>query len=55
MEKYTNYSQSSNAKVIASKVCLHNMSVCIVYIYYVYRNTHTYSIYFENIYMYLHV
>ncbi len=33
--------------------CLHNMCVCIVHIYYVYLNTHTYSIYFENIYMYL--
>ncbi len=28
---------------------LHNICVCAVYIYYVY--THTYSIYFENIYM----
>ncbi len=27
--------------------------VCTVYIYYVYINTHTYSIYFENIYMYI--
>ncbi len=27
------------------------MCVCSVYIYYVYINTHTYSIYFENIYM----
>ncbi len=27
--------------------------MCIVYIYYVYINTHTYSTYFENIYMYL--
>ncbi len=35
--------------------CLHNIYVCSVYIYYVYINTHTYSIYFENIYMYLHV
>ncbi len=36
------------------------MFVCIiyvyfVYIYYVYINPHTYSIYLENIYMYLHV
>ncbi len=30
--------------------CLHIMCVYCVYI-----NTHTYSIYFENIYMYLHV
>ncbi len=29
--------------------------VCAVYIYYVYINTNTYSIYFENIYMCLHV
>ncbi len=35
--------------------CLHNIYACSVYIYYVYINTHTYSIYFENIYMYLHV
>ncbi len=31
--------------------CLHNICVCSVYICYVYINTHTYSIYFENIYM----
>ncbi len=31
------------------------MYVCSVYIYYVYINTHTYSIYLENIYMYLNV
>ncbi len=36
------------------RICLHNIFVCIVYIYYVYINTHTYSIYFENIYLYLH-
>ncbi len=29
------------------------MCVCTVYIYYVYLKTH--SIYFENIYMYVHV
>ncbi len=29
--------------------CLHNKCVCTVYIYYVYINTHSYSIYFENI------
>ncbi len=29
------------------------MCVCTVYIYYVYINTHTYSIYLENIYMYI--
>ncbi len=34
---------------------LHNISVCTVYIYYVYINTHTYSIYFENIYMYIFI
>ncbi len=33
--------------------CLQNICVCAVYIYYVYINTHTYSIYFENIYMYI--
>ncbi len=31
--------------------CLHNRCVCSVYIYYVYINTHTYSMYFKNIYM----
>ncbi len=35
--------------------CLHNMCVYTVCIYYVYINTHTYSMYFENIYMYLYV
>ncbi len=35
--------------------CLHNICVCTVYIYYVYTNTHTCNIYFENIYMDLHV
>ncbi len=29
--------------------------MCTVFIYYVYMNIHTYSMYFENIYMYLHV
>ncbi len=29
--------------------------MCVLYIYYVYIKAHTYSIYFENIYMYLHV
>ncbi len=33
------------------RFCLHNISVCSVYIYYAYINTYTYSIYFENIYM----
>ncbi len=32
--------------------CLHTISVLYVFIYYVYINMHTYSIYFENIYMY---
>uniref|UniRef100_A0A8C1JDB4 Period circadian protein homolog 2 n=1 Tax=Cyprinus carpio TaxID=7962 RepID=A0A8C1JDB4_CYPCA len=31
--------------------CLHNICMCTLYIYYVYINTHTYSKYFENIYM----
>ncbi len=35
--------------------CLHNICVCTVYIYYVYANTHTCNIYFENIYKDLHV
>ncbi len=34
--------------------CLHNICMCTVCIYYVYINVHTYSIYFENIYMYIH-
>ncbi len=35
--------------------CLHNICVCTVFIYYVYINTYTRSIYFENMFMYLHV
>ncbi len=35
--------------------CLHNIWMCTVYIYYVYINTQTYSIYFENICMYIHL
>ncbi len=35
--------------------CLHNICVYTVYIYHVYINTHTYGIYFENIYMYIHL
>ncbi len=54
---------SSNAKQLIginliqnTSLCLHNVCVCTVYIYYVYIiNTNTYSIYLENIYMYLHV
>ncbi len=37
------------------KICLHNICICTMNIYYVYINTHTCSIYFENVYMYLHV
>ncbi len=33
--------------------CLHNMCVFCVYLLCIHK--HTYSIYFENIYMYLHV
>ncbi len=40
---------------IPKSFCLHNIYVCTVYIYYVYLNTHTCIIYFENIYMYLYV
>ncbi len=29
--------------------------MCVYCVYYVYLNTHTYTIYFENIYMYFHV
>ncbi len=35
--------------------CLHNICMCTVYIYYLYINTHAYSIYFLNIYMYIHL
>ncbi len=35
--------------------CLHNIHVCIVYIYYAYIDTHTYSIYLENINMYIFI
>ncbi len=34
--------------------CLHNICMCSVYIY-VCINIHTYSIYFGNIYMYIHL
>ncbi len=37
------------------RFCLHNICMCTVFIYYVYINTHTYSIYLENIYMYIHL
>ncbi len=40
------------------RFCLHNIYVCVYCVYLlctVYINTHTYSIYFANIYMYLHV
>ncbi len=48
---------SAVKQLIASKinVFVYILYVCTVYIYYVYRKTHTYSIYFENIYMYLRV
>ncbi len=36
-------------------VGLHNICVRTVSIYYVYLNTHTYSMYLENIYMYMHL
>ncbi len=40
--------------------CIQNISFCLhmcytVHIYYVYINTHTYSIYFENISMYIFI
>ncbi len=38
-----------------TRFSLHNIWVCTVYIYYAYINTHTYSKYFENVYMHLHV
>ncbi len=31
------------------------MCVCAVYIYYAYIKTHTYSIYLENMYMYISI
>ncbi len=34
---------------------LHTLCMCTLFIYYVYINAHTYSIYFENIYMYIHL
>ncbi len=36
------------------RFCLHYIYACTVYSYYVYINTHTYSINFENIYVYTH-
>ncbi len=47
--------QTSAVKRSKKKFCLHNMCVYTVYIYYVYINTQTYSIYFENIYMFIHL
>ncbi len=36
--------------------CLHNICMCtVLYIYYVYINTHTYSVYLKNIYIYTHI
>ncbi len=48
---------SAVKRLIASKIsfCLHNKCVCTVYIYYVNIKTHTYSLYFENIYMYIFI
>ncbi len=40
---------SAVKRLIASKIKVLFAYVCTVYIYYVYTNTHTYSIYFENI------
>ncbi len=34
---------------------IYKIYVCTVYIYYVHINTHAYSIYFDDIYLYLHV
>ncbi len=35
--------------------CLHNICMCTAFIYYVYINRHAFSIYFENIYMHIHL
>ncbi len=37
------------------RFCLDNICVYCVYLLCVYIKTHTYSVYLENIYMYLHV
>ncbi len=37
------------------RFCFQNICMCTVYIYHEYMNTHTYDIYFENIYMKLNV
>ncbi len=37
------------------RFCLHNTCVGTVYVNYINIKAHTYSTYFENIYMYLHV
>ncbi len=41
---------SAVKQLIASKI-----NVCCVYLLCIYKHTHTYSLYLENIYMYLHV
>ncbi len=35
--------------------CLHNICTSTVFIYYVYLNTQTFSIYLENIYIYIFI
>ncbi len=52
--KYIYYILSSQTinHIQNKSFCLHNICACSVYIYYVYINAHTYSTYFENIYMF---
>ncbi len=46
---------SAVKRLIASKIKVLVYIMCVVYIYYVYINTHTNSIFCENIYMYIHI
>ncbi len=60
--KEKNYSDINAVKqlIVINRIqnkgfCLHNICMCTVHIYCVYINTHTYSKYFENIYMYIFI
>ncbi len=50
-----NYCCQTINRIQNKSFCLHNTCVSTVYIYFVYTKTHTYSIYLENIYMYVNV
>ncbi len=68
-EPHRNNCIDTNCKVLTSAVkplivincipnksfCLHNICICIVHIYYVYINIHTYSIYILNIFTCIYI